>query len=198
MISLTDIEARVSGEFEVDEKSYWVSKDPLSRPVSEALGLEDCHAATHIVRERYRGSSDLLGLYEDMSGHYWEARKVDGKYLLVHVGDWADYLHLVDSESLWICEGLEIGGDYFDAHGGDSRPQGGGESRRYQVHLRPNPVAPSTALDTGNPRGQEQNNPRLTLGIRPPKGGTGRSSIPIPVFGLTGAVVKASQTPPWC
>jgi len=48
---------------------------------------------------------------------------VDGKYLLVHVGDWADYLLTVDNPDLWIEQDCDIAEDacYDDADPGPLR-----------------------------------------------------------------------------
>lgn len=48
---------------------------------------------------------------------------MDGKYLLVHVGDWADYLLTVDNPDLWIEQDCDIAEDacYDDADPGPLR-----------------------------------------------------------------------------
>ncbi len=116
MITRSDINARMDGEFSLNERSFRLHGNPLGEETAHDLGLEDYHMATNIVWERYREGSDFLGLYKDKTEHFWEARRQGDKYVLVHVGDWVDYLQFVDTEALWITEGIEIAGTYYDEH----------------------------------------------------------------------------------
>lgn len=124
MISRIDVESWLNGEFQFDQESYEDGGGPLGKEVEKMIGLKHISWDHPSTKARYSQADPLLGLYATFSegryDHLWEARRDEGRYLLVHMGDLLDYLIQVDEEDLWVDFACYlIGGDLRAIEGSD-------------------------------------------------------------------------------